>query len=88
MVNLDKPVFFPSPPIIILPTCTIQTYSSHQLVNITHRERFPHRYGRRFVNNNQVLVRMQDIQGVGGDWRFMAMHTVTQEIIVIYDRVH
>lgn len=43
--------------------------------------------GRRFVDDHEVLVCVEDREGLSSDWRLVAMNTMTDEVIVLDNRV-
>lgn len=47
-----------------------------------------HWYGGWFVDNHQLLVHMDDAQRLGSHWRLVAMHPMTDEVIVRNDGMH
>lgn len=47
-----------------------------------------YRYGRGLVNNHDVIVFVDDLDGLGCDGRFVTVHRVTNDIIVLDDSVH
>lgn len=45
-----------------------------------------HRQGGRFVHDHHLIVLCQDLDRLGGDWRLVAMHRVSEKIIILPEK--
>lgn len=45
-----------------------------------------HRQGGRFVHDHHLIVLRQDLDRLGGDWRLVAMHRVSEKIIILPEK--